>query len=76
MKETNMRIQLGVKRGLPFEIEVDGEKILAYEGETVAGALIASGKRVFRKTEKRKVLRGMYCGIGQCQEYCEECIAG
>ena len=66
--ETNRRIQFGVKRGQAFEIEVDGDKILAYEGETIAAALIASGRRVFRKTEKKKMLRGMYCGIGQCQE--------
>ena len=75
METKNRRIQFGVERKQPFEINVDGEKILAYEGETVAAALIASGRRIFRKTEKRKSPRGLYCGIGQCQE-CRMIING
>ena len=62
------RIEKGVKRGRPFEIEVDGEKLVAYEGETVAAVLVASGRRTFRWTEKKKHPRGMYCGIGLCHE--------
>lgn len=62
------RIQVGVERGKCFEIEVDGEEILAYEGETIAAALLAAGKRISRKTTKRKELRGVYCGIGVCFE--------
>jgi len=62
------RIQVGVERGKCFEIEVDGEEILAYEGETIAAALLAAGKRISRKTTKRKELRGVYCGIGICFE--------
>ncbi len=31
-----------VNRGKPFEIDVDGEKILAYKGETIAAALLAT----------------------------------
>jgi len=62
------RIQAGVERGKCFEIEVDGEKILAYEGETIAAALLAAGKRISRKTTKREELRGVYCGIGVCFE--------
>lgn len=57
-----------MERGKCFEIEVDGEKILAYEGETIAAALLAAGKRISRKTTKRKELRGVYCGIGVCFE--------
>lgn len=62
----NRRIQTGVERGKTFEIEVNGEKILAYEGETIAAALLAAGKRVFRKTAKHKDPRGAYCGMGIC----------
>jgi hypothetical protein len=40
MKE--LRINKGLARGRPFEIEVDGRKITAYEGETIAAALIAA----------------------------------
>jgi len=62
------RIQTGVKRGKRFEIEVDGEKIPAYEGETIATALLASGKRSCRKTSKKGEARGIYCGMGICFE--------
>ena len=34
------------------EIEVDGERVKAIEGEPIATALIASGRSVFRYTEK------------------------
>ena len=64
----NRRVEKGVKRGKPFEIEVDGEKLVAYEGETVAAVLAAAGRRTFRWTEKKKHPRGMYCGIGLCHE--------
>ncbi len=62
------RIQTGVERGKCFEIEANGERILAYEGETIAVALLAAGKRICRKTSKKKELRGVYCGIGVCFE--------
>ena len=68
MTIVNRRIQAGVKRGKCFEIEVDGERILAYEGETIAAALLAAGKRICRKTTKRKEPRGVYCGMGVCFE--------
>ena len=64
----NRRVEKGVKRGKSFEIEVDGEKLVAYEGETVAAVLVAAGRRTFRWTEKKKHPRGMYCGIGLCHE--------
>ena len=68
MTIVNRRIQAGVERGKCFEIEVDGERILAYEGETIAAALLAAGKRACRKTTRRGEPRGIYCGIGICFE--------
>ena len=65
---TDPRVEKGVKRGRSFEIEVDGEKISAYEGETVAAALAAAGRRTFRRTIKKNHPRGMFCGIGLCYE--------
>lgn len=62
----NRRIEKGVERGKGFEIEVDGEKVLAYEGETIAAALLAARKRVCCKTNINKESRGIYCGIGIC----------
>ncbi|MBW2479173.1 MAG: (2Fe-2S)-binding protein [Deltaproteobacteria bacterium] len=58
----------GVERGKPFEIEVDGKKIVAYEGETIGAALLAAGRRTLRFTNKLEQPRGLYCGIGLCQE--------
>lgn len=62
------RVEKGVKRGRRFEIEVDGEKLVAYEGETIAAVVMAAGKRTFRHTPKKNHPRGMYCGIGLCHE--------
>ena len=69
------RVQNGVKRGQQFEITVDGEKIIAYEGETVGAALMAAGQRTLRYTNKKEQPRGLYCGIGLCQE-CRMVING
>jgi D-hydroxyproline dehydrogenase subunit gamma len=56
-----------LRRGRSFTIVVDGESILAYEGETVAAALFASGRRSFRRTRDGEA-RGIFCGMGVCQE--------
>ena len=66
MATKDLRIQSGIQRGQGFEIEVDGEKILAYEGETIAASLLAAGKRTCRQTKLTKEPRGIYCGIGVC----------
>ena len=62
------RVEKGVQRGRRFEIEVDGEMLTAYEGESIAAVLLAAGKRTFRTTHVRKHPRGVYCGIGLCYE--------
>jgi sarcosine oxidase subunit alpha len=62
----NLRVFKGVDHGKQFEIEVDGERVVAFEGESVAAALVASGKRVFNHSPMRKEKRSMYCGIGLC----------
>ena len=62
------RIERGVERGRPFQIEVDGQLMLAYPGETVAAALLANGKRILRRTSKRHEPRSVYCGIGICYD--------
>ncbi len=58
-----------------INIEVDGEKIEAYEGETIAAALWAAGIRDFRYTTKRKEPRGYFCGIGLCTD-CKMIVNG
>jgi len=68
MSQGERRVYRGVERGQPFEIEVDGEKIVAYEGETIGAVLLAAGRRTLRFTNKLEQPRGLYCGIGLCQE--------
>ncbi|MEA4908777.1 MAG: (2Fe-2S)-binding protein [Chloroflexi bacterium] len=57
-----------VKRGKAVEIYVDGNPLIAYEGETIAAAMLAAGLRVFRHTPKTNSPRGIYCGMGVCFE--------
>jgi predicted molibdopterin-dependent oxidoreductase YjgC len=49
-------------------IYLDGEPMTALEGEPIAAALMAAGKRVFRHTKKRSEPRGYFCGLGRCTD--------
>ena len=75
MTAGSARVDLGIKRGTEINITVDGESIAAFEGETVAAALIGAGRRTFRYSAKRNEPRSLYCGIGVCQE-CRMIIDG
>ena len=75
MRKVERRVFKGVERGRSFEIQFDGEKIVAYEGETIGAALLAAGRRTLRYTNKFERPRGLYCGIGLCQE-CRVIING
>ena len=66
------RVTQGIQRGERIEIEVDGERVEAFLGETVAGALIAAGRTTFRRTDRSGDPRGLYCGIGVCFD----CLVG
>lgn len=57
---------LDFKRGKPVKIYFEGKEIQAYEGETVAAALVANGIDVFGESYKRNRPRGFYCAIGKC----------
>ena len=57
-----------VQRGSPVKITVDGKIIDAFEGETVAAALLSAGIRIFNLSQKRKEPRSLYCGMGVCYE--------
>jgi len=62
----DLRVDGAIRRGPEVEIVVDGNSIRAYEGESVAAALLAAGRRALRATSWRDEPRGMYCGIGIC----------
>ena len=75
MRKSDRRIHHGVKRGDPFEITVNGQAVIAYPGETIGAALVAADCRTLRYSDKYEQPRGLYCGIGLCQE-CRMIIDG
>lgn len=62
-----MNTYLNMEQENTFEIEVNGQKVRAQRGQTIAEALLAGGLRIFRKT-RNDVPRGFYCGMGVCYE--------
>jgi len=63
------RLALGpaLARGREVAITVDGRPLRAFEGESVAAALIAAGEPATRRTPGGAP-RGVYCGMGVCFE--------
>ncbi len=57
---------LEFRRGKEVTIYFNGRPIKAYEGETVAAALYASGVRVFSRSFRWHRPRGFFCAIGKC----------
>lgn len=55
------------KRGTPIFVIIDGRKVRAFEGETIASVLLVEGVRTFNRSVSSKP-RGPYCGIGVCFE--------
>lgn len=62
-----MRIAQGTSRCKPVTLVVDDKTVPAYEGESVAAALLAAGIDSFRRTSKGAA-RGPYCNMGVCFE--------
>jgi len=50
------------------KIIVDSEELDVYEGEMIASALLAHGKKVFRYTKRYMEPRGVFCAIGRCTD--------
>ncbi|HDR15624.1 MAG TPA: (2Fe-2S)-binding protein [Desulfobacteraceae bacterium] len=59
-----IRITDGIERGKPVTIQVNGERISSFAGESLATALIASGRWVFQTHKGRPM--GVFCNIGIC----------
>lgn len=49
-------------------ITVDGETLDAREGEPVAAALLAHGRRICRTTARTGEPRGVFCATGLCAD--------
>ena len=55
-------------RGRRVRVTFEGEAIEAFEGESIAAALLAAGHRVWRTTGVRGEPRGLFCNMGICYE--------
>lgn len=54
-------------RGAAVTLDVDGNAVPAFEGESVATALLAAGIRLLRRGPHGGG-RGLFCAMGVCQE--------
>jgi predicted molibdopterin-dependent oxidoreductase YjgC len=66
----DMRVvrDVGVSRGPSVDITFDDMTLTAFDGETVAAALLAHGQRVLRSTATTGAPRGVFCGMGVCYD--------
>jgi len=68
MTHDDLRMTPAEERGPALSILADGHPLAAYEGESVAAALVASGRRFTRWTARTGEPRGYFCGMGVCQD--------
>lgn len=57
-----------IERGPAISVTVDGVPLPAYQGETLAAAMLAAGRRVFRYAPRTGSPRGLFCGMGVCYD--------
>jgi predicted molibdopterin-dependent oxidoreductase YjgC len=56
-------------RGHNFVLEVDGQEIDAYAGETIATILLAAGMNTFHfSTQTTNPDSRLFCGMGVCRQ--------
>lgn len=65
-EDLRVSVKTGVERGRPLGFFFDGRPVAAFEGETVAAALLAAGHRTLRTTAVTGASRGIFCGMGVC----------
>jgi hypothetical protein len=59
------RLSEHVRRPPAVAIEVDGAPVTAFPGESLAAALLAAGRRTFRRA-RDGTPRGPFCNMGIC----------
>jgi predicted molibdopterin-dependent oxidoreductase YjgC len=64
----DLRMTTPVERGPSLTIMLDGRAIAAYEGESIAAALLAAGQRIARLSARAGEPRGYFCGMGVCHD--------
>ncbi|MBI4500432.1 MAG: (2Fe-2S)-binding protein [Gemmatimonadetes bacterium] len=55
-----------VDRSKPVHFTLDGRRVAAFAGETVAAALYAAGQRILSRSFKYHRPRGLHCMAGRC----------
>lgn len=65
MADESLRLS-DVERGRGVRFTFDGDVVVACEGETIAAALLASGRRIIRRTPRSGAPRGLFCSMGVC----------
>lgn len=68
----SQRMTKGVFRPEPVQILVNGRNVSAYEGESLATALLAAGTTVFTKDRLGRK-RAPFCNMGVCYD-CLVCV--
>ncbi len=68
MRIVNHPIMGSLKQRKKLSLFVNGKQIEAFEGETIAAAILASGTRLLRRSRKYGEPRGIFCGIGRCSD--------
>src|SRR5829696_2353038 len=65
---TRLPVQPGerIDRSAPITFTFDGKTVSGFEGDTIASALYAGGRRTFSRSFKYHRRRGELCGCGQC----------
>lgn len=62
------RETLGATPGDGFWVSVGGVSCQAYDGDTLAAVMIRAGRTSWRSTRHGAAPRGLFCGIGVCQD--------
>lgn len=68
MGTSSRRLDPPEQGGKAVQISIDGRPLTAYEGETLAAALLAAGELTLRHTDRQGEPRGVFCGVGLCHE--------
>lgn len=57
---------LEFKRDRKLSFTFEGKRLDAYEGETIAAALVASGVKILGWSQTLHRPRGFFCAVGKC----------
>ena len=60
--------EAGARTSDSFTVRVDGVEVTAYDGDSVAAVLVRDGRASWRRTRHGDRPRGLFCGIGACQD--------